>query len=140
MGIATKDFLRLGNVNFIEGNFIHYEFKKKYDLCFSLSNHFTIDGNLNANFESYVSKIFDLMNEGGILFFESHSIYSGDKDLDEKFLVASKYFHLEKFKMVKAFYKPDIDKLFAVFSKRATKAETGSTNFELAKARLKYEY
>ena len=37
MGEAVKSFLELQNVNFIHGDFISYEFQKKYDLIFSLS-------------------------------------------------------------------------------------------------------
>ena len=84
------------------------------ELC-KLKRHLkyaTIDGNLNIGFESYISKIFNTLNEEGILLFESHNINGDDKDMDVKFEIASKYFTLVKYKMVKAFFPQDIDKLF----------------------------
>ncbi|WP_340153098.1 class I SAM-dependent methyltransferase [uncultured Marivirga sp.] len=140
MGEATAKFLNISNVNFIEGDFTKFEFENKYDIVFSLSNHFTIDGNLNIGFESYISKIFNVLNNGGILFFESHNIYGDDKDLDLKFEIASKYFKLVKFKMVKAFFPQDIDKLFAVFEKLDKPGSPVKTTFNLEKAQKQYHY
>ena len=82
MGVETAKFLDISNINFIEGDYANYKFKKKYDIIFSLSNHFTIDGNLNIGFEDYIWKIFDNINNDGILFFESHDINGDDKDMD----------------------------------------------------------
>jgi len=140
MGEATIDFLNIQNVNFIVDDFINYNFSKKYDIVFSLSNHFTIDGNLNIGFESYISKIFSTLNDEGVLFFESHNINGDDKDMDLKFEIASKYFTLEKYKMVKAFFPQDIDKLFAVFKKRDVSGSPIKTNFILKNAKNKYTY
>jgi protein-L-isoaspartate O-methyltransferase len=140
MGEATIDFLNIQNVNFIVDDFIKYNFSKKYDLIFSLSNHFTIDGNLNIGFESYIRKIFNTLNVGGVLFFESHNINGDDKDMDLKFEIASKYFTLEKYKMVKAFFPQDIDKLFAVFKKRDVSGSPIKTNFILENAKKNYNY
>ena len=140
MGLATIDFLNVKNVNFIVADFIKYDFQKKYDVVVSLSNHFTIDGNLNIGFESYLSKIFDTLNEEGILLFESHDINGDDKDMDIKFEIASKYFTLLNYKMVKAFFPQDLDKLFAVFKKRDVAGEPIKTDFILVNAKKKYNY
>ena len=58
-----------------------------------MSNHFTIDSNLNINFESIIKKIFDALNTGGIMLFESHDINGDEKDMDTKFQIDSKVFH-----------------------------------------------
>lgn len=140
MGEATKKFLGLENVKFIRENFIKHNFEKKYDIIFSLSNHHTVDGNLNINFERYIKKIYQTLEDNGILFFESHDIDGGDADLAEKFKIASKYFELINHKMVEAFYDVDIDKLFAIFRRKNEKSEIESLDFSLEKARRKYHY
>ena len=140
MGKETSKFLKISNTDFIEGDFINHTFTKKYEIIFSLSNHFTIDGNLNIGFELYIQKIFNVMNNDGILFFESHDIKGDDNDLDLKFQIASKYFDLVEHKMVKAFYPADIDKLFAVFKKLDNPGEIQKNKFNLNKAKMKYKY
>lgn len=142
MGEAVKSHLGLNNLRFIEGNFIDHRFDEKFDAVFSLSNHFTIDGNLNIGFEEYIRKIYDIMNKGGILFFESHDINGDDSDLNEKFRIASRYFTLKKSKMVRSFYPADIDKLFAVFARKDEMLShiPENVNFDLANIRNKYEY
>lgn len=141
MGSVTKAFLGLKNVNFLEGDFTEYSFPNKYDLVFSLSNHFTIDGNLNVGFETYIEKIFNTMNKNGIMFFESHDINGDDADLNEKFVIASKYFKLEKYKMVRSFFPQDIDKLFAVFVRLDEKNYGPEKNyFDLEVAKNTYKY
>lgn len=140
MGVETAKFLDISNINFIEGDYANYKFKKKYDIIFSLSNHFTIDGNLNIGFEDYIWKIFDNINNDGILFFESHDINGDDKDMDLKFQIANKYFSLIDYKMVKAFYKADIDKLFAIFRKMDNPSNENKLDFKLEIAKHKYQY
>lgn len=140
MGKTTAEFLELNNVNFILGDFIKYNYVKKYDIIFSLSNHYTIDGNLNIDFDYFIAKIFNNLKSGGILFFESHNLNGDDKDITEKFKIASKYFELKNYKMVKAFYPQDIDKLFAIFMKVDEIREPQTLNFKLEDAKNKYKY
>lgn len=141
MGNETANFLNINNVNFLKGDFVTYEFSKKYDIIFSLSNHFTIDGNLNIGFESYIEKLFNNISINGILAFESHNINGDDSDLNDKFKIASKYFKLIKYKMVKSYFPQDIDKLFAVFIRLDEKKELPEKiNFDLDTARKKYNY
>lgn len=140
MGEDTKDYLQINNVHFLNDDFIIWEPKRKYDVVFSLSNHFTIDGNLNVSFEFYISKIFELMRPYGILLFESHNIWGDDKDIDLKFKIAAKYFQLKKHKMVRAFYPADIDKLFVVFERREKLKENADSSFRIIEAQHKYSY
>ena len=140
MGEETARFLDIKNVNFIKEDFITCQFKKQYDVIFSLSNHFTIDGNLNMDFDSYIKKVSDTLKDGGLLFFESHDIDGDDKDMDRKFKIAGKYFELVDYKMVSAFYSADIDKLFAVFRKLDKNGQIEKFEFNLQEARKKYHY
>lgn len=140
MGEETARFLGIKNVKFLKEDFISCQLQKQYDIVFSLSNHFTIDGNLNMDFESYIKKISDTLKAGGMLFFESHDIDGDDKDMDEKFKVAGKYFELLDYKMVAAFYSADIDKLFAIFRKLGEDEQVESSKFNLQEARKIYHY
>jgi len=140
MGEVTKKFLERENIEFISDDFIGHQFKSEYDVVFSLSNHHTIDGNLEMGFESYIKKIYEILGEDGILFFESHDIDGGDADLEEKFKIASKYFELVDHKMVRAFFDVDIDKLFAIFRRKNEKSGTALLDFSLDEARSKYHY
>ncbi len=140
MGIETAKYLELSNVNFICADFMTHAFDEGYDLILSLSNHFTIDGNLNVGFEDYIKKIYSISNENALLFFESHSIKGADSDLDAKFGIASKYFDLIKYKMVRAYYPADIDKLFAVFRKRNVAGGSQHLSFRLKEAMTRYDY
>ena len=60
--------------------------------------------------------------------------------MDIKFEIASKYFTLLKYKIVKAFFPQDIDKLFAVFKKRDIAGKPIKTDFILENAKQKYNY
>jgi hypothetical protein len=140
MGAEVVDFLGIKNVNLIQESFENFSADKRYDVVFSLSNHHTIDGQLNIPFHQYIEKIYDLTEPNGVLFFESHNIFSDDSDLEEKFLIASKFFTLEKHKMVNAFYDQDIDKLFAIFRRNSKIIDSPSLNFKLGEAYEKYVY
>ena len=136
----TKDFLNLDNVDFHAADFSAFTPSKKYDIVLSLSNHHTIDGNLDMDFEKYIIKIFDMLKNDGVLFFESHDINGDDRDMNEKFDIVEKYFILEKCKMVKKFFPSDIDKLFAVLRKRDNVQEQVRRSFDLDKYRHSYNY
>ncbi|MEZ5021701.1 MAG: methyltransferase domain-containing protein [Chitinophagales bacterium] len=56
MGETVAKYFDNKNISFVNADFITYNFDKKFDAVFSLSNHFTIDGNLNMNFEAYIKK------------------------------------------------------------------------------------
>lgn len=141
MAEETKKHLAIENVHFIKDDFATHEFEpQSYDVVFSLSNHYTIDGNLNKDFNFFITKIFEILKKDGILFFESHNVDGDDRDLEEKFRTASQYFDLVDNKMVRAFHEPDIDKLFAIFKKREAIGEPQSTGFNLEEAKNRYHY
>ncbi|BBP43050.1 class I SAM-dependent methyltransferase [Thiosulfativibrio zosterae] len=141
IGRATANHLDLKNVEFLDKDFQKFSSERRFDCVLSLSNHHTIDGGLNISFEQYINKIYNLMADGGILLFESHNVWVDDSDLAEKFKIASKYFELERSKMVEAFFKPDIDKLFAVFRRRDQIFNGDSLlNFDFSKAIEAYDF
>jgi SAM-dependent methyltransferase len=147
IGEDTAQFLGTKNVKFITADFSSFDTEKKYDAVFSLSNHHTIDGNLNMGFFRYSEKIFNLLKPGGVLFFESHNVWGDgnlgpgdDSDLDKKFEISGHFFEIIKHKMVHSFYPVDVDKLFVVFRRRLVRDPAFKTNFDLVTARKSYEY
>jgi SAM-dependent methyltransferase len=147
IGNDAAIYLETENVHFNTADFSTFKTGKKYDAVFSLSNHHTIDGNLNMNFYSYSEKIFNLLKSGGLLFFESHNVWGDgtlgpgdDSDMDKKFELCGQFFEILKYKMVSAFYPVDIDKLFVVFKRRQVQDPTFKTNFDLISARENYNY
>ena len=147
IGEDTAQYLRVKNARFMTADFASYDMQKKYDVVFSLSNHHTIDGNLNMGFLRYSEKIFNLLKPGGFLFFESHNVFGNgklgpgdDSDLDKKFELAGQFFQLVRHKMVRSFYPVDIDKLFAVFRRREIADPTARNNFDFLAARKSYQY
>lgn len=116
------------NVLFICGDFQQINFDEKYDICLSLSNHQTTDQNMSMVFSAYIQKIYNLLEPGGTLIFESHDINGpglglpgDDGDIINKIRIMSKYFYITKFKMIKCFLKhnvDDIDKLLLYMIKK----------------------
>ena len=71
MGAEVVDFLGIENVNLVQSSFENFFPEKKYDIVFSLSNHHTIDGNLNIPFSQYIEKIYNLTEPDGLLFLKA---------------------------------------------------------------------
>tara|TARA_B110001454_G_scaffold144320_1_gene133985 strand:+ start:2028 stop:2696 length:669 start_codon:yes stop_codon:yes gene_type:complete len=67
----TKDFLDVKNTTFLNSSFENYESDQKFDVIFSLANDETIDGNTKFTFKEYISKIYELLIEDGLLMFET---------------------------------------------------------------------
>lgn len=66
-----KDKFSFKKCNFIHGNFMNYNLKKKYDVILSLANHHTYDGGI-TNTKHYFNKIKSIINPGGEIYLESH--------------------------------------------------------------------
>ena len=67
----TKEFINIKNTEFVNSSFEDFESEEKYDVIFSLANDETIDGNTKFTFKEYISKICELLNEQGLLIFET---------------------------------------------------------------------
>lgn len=145
IGTDAAACLGRNNVTFICDNFGTFDTPECFDVVLSLSNHHTIDGNLDLDFERYVRKVHDLMNDDGYLFFESHNVWGpgkggpgDDGDMEKKFATLNHYFEIERWRMVECFLPPlDIDKLFIVAKKVHSPSQI---TFNLAQARDRYGY
>ena len=101
----TRDFLKIDNVNFYTSSFEEFEPKRKYDFVFSLANDETVDGLTKFTFTEYTQKIADLLNERGILAFESQAkdaYYL--KKFESKLEILKKNFNVLEQKIVKSEY------------------------------------
>lgn len=144
----TQKYLNIRNARFSTADFTRVTVSEMYDVVFSLSNHHTIDGNLNMGFENYIRKIFSCLKVDGLLFFESHNVWGDgklgpgdDSNLDDKFDIAEQYFEVLKCKMVRCFYPGvDIDKLFVVMKRRPEPDSTIKRRLHLEQTKKSYEY
>lgn len=67
-----KEFLEYENINFFKVPFEDYKPNNKFDTILSLANHSTYDGNTKQNLDQYFKKIASLLEDSGVLIFESH--------------------------------------------------------------------
>lgn len=147
IALETRDFLRLRNVDIVEGDFSEFLSEQKFDVILSFSNHHTIDGNLDMGFEKYIEKIVDLLKPGGHLLFESHNVFAAgeggvgdDGDMEIKVSIMNKHFDILRYRMVKCYLKhavEDLDKLFIVAQKSDSPEPI---KFSLPQAINKYHY
>ena len=98
----TKNYLGLENAKFTNSSFEEFKTDERFDLIFSLANDSTIDDNTKFNFSEYIQKILDLLNDGGIVIFESQAIDTMvSEKFEEKFrFLDGKFEVLEKRKIV----------------------------------------
>lgn len=143
----TATHLRLGNVDVVDADFTGWETDRRFDVALSLSNHHTIDGNLDMGFAKYIGKIAGLLRPGGWLLFESHNVFAegkggvgDDGDMEAKVAIMNRWFTIERYRMVHCFLEhgvDDLDKLFIV----ARKSERPEPcDFRLPEAIKKYSY
>ena len=105
----TKKFLRIANVNFYSSRFEDFKPNHNYDVIFSLANDETIDGNTKFTFEEYIQKIYNLLNENGLLMFETVSPDTYEPKLFQpKLKLLKKKFIVLEDKMVKSEYPKNV--------------------------------
>ena len=115
----TKDFLKIDNVNFYTSSFEEFKPKRRYDLIFSLANDETIDGLTKFTFAEYIQKIADLLNEHGILAFESQAkdaYYI--KKFESKLEIMKKNFDVLEQRIVKSEYPVNVPKRYFLILQR----------------------
>lgn len=148
IGRTTAAAVGQHNVHYEVADFTTWQPRQRYDVVLSFANHCTIDGNLSVEFESFVAKLWQLVNDDGWLLFESHNVFGpgagkpgDDGDLDAKFEVMERYFELVDSKMTRAFVpSQDIDKLFVVLRRRPAVLASVQRQMNLAEARTRYDY
>ena len=118
----TKDFLKINNVNFYTSSFEEFKTKRKYDLIFSLANDETIDGLTKFTFTEYIQKIANLLNEHGILAFESQAkdAYYLEK-FKPKLEIMEKNFDVLEQKIVKSEYPVNVPKRYFLILQKKSK-------------------
>jgi hypothetical protein len=74
IGETTAKYTGVGDkVRFFDCKFEDFISDRTYDLVFSLAAFFTADGRERENAQAYFGRIFDFLNPGGRLFYESTS-------------------------------------------------------------------
>ena len=68
----VRDYLNIENIKFICGDFMKYNFEKKFEVILSLANHSTFDKGINDT-NYYFEKVGKILEKKGILILESHS-------------------------------------------------------------------
>lgn len=92
----VKDFLKIQNTAFHNSSFETFTTDKKYDIVYSFANDSTIDANTTFNFSEYVNKILRLLENNGLLIFESQA---ADNMPPEKFTLKFNFLS-SKFKIL----------------------------------------
>ena len=141
----TAAYLGVRNTEFVDADFASYTGEGPFDVVLSLSNHHTIDGNLDMGFERHVARIAELLRSDGVMLFESHNVFGpgmggvgDDGDMERKMEIITMHFRVVRYRMVRRFMKHgDIDKLFIVAQKSD---EPAPMAFDLNEARQNYEW
>ena len=143
----AAEYLGVKNLSILGSDFASYVTDQTFDVVLSLSNHHTIDGNLNMGFEGHIVRIANLLRPGGVMLFESHNVFApgtsgegDDGDMNDKVAIICKYFQVERYRMVHCFLRhgiEDMDKLFIVARKSDAPEKIP---FDLTLARTNYEW
>jgi predicted TPR repeat methyltransferase len=119
IGMDTKEYLEIKNLDFHNLSFEKFETDKKYDIIFSLANDNTIDGRTEFTFIEYITKIQNLLKLNGLLMWETVSMDTYDPELfDPKRKIFEKSFNLLEERMVKSEYPVNVpERRFLVLQK-----------------------
>jgi SAM-dependent methyltransferase len=80
IGEVVAAYLRVENVHLFTSEFENWDSDGRYEVILSFANHSTYDQQTRQNVESYFKKCDALLEEGGLLVFESHAPdFEGDK-------------------------------------------------------------
>ncbi len=72
--------LEINNVRLFASAFEATSFQDRFGAVLSFANHTTFDGNTKQSVESYFRRCYDLIEDGGLFLFESHTpSYEGDR-------------------------------------------------------------
>jgi SAM-dependent methyltransferase len=98
----------------ITSNYLNFESTEKFDVILSFANHSTYDGNTEYTIKSYLEKIRNFLEPGGLLLFESHApLYEGEGLLKVCNLISEK-FVIKSNKIIKTGSFLDKDRTFLV--------------------------
>jgi len=85
IGNDCANFLNLTDqVNLTKCSFQDFKTAKQYSAIFSFAVHWTSDQRHRPDFDAYMQRMYELLVDGGLLFFESHGFEVGSKDFHER--------------------------------------------------------
>ena len=115
----VKEFLEISNVKFVCSKFEDFEHGENFDIICSFANDSTIDGNTSFNFKEYVKKIYNLLNQDGLVFFESQALDAFVPGaFNEKRQFLKDYFEILEEKKVRSEYPVNVpERIFLVLKK-----------------------
>ena len=93
---------------------------EKYDVVFSLANDETIDGNTKFTFTEYIEKITNILNDNGILIFESQAADAYDKSkFKPKIELLNEKFNIIEDRIVLSEYPVNVpERIFLILEKK----------------------
>ena len=120
IGKDVSEFLGIENVTFHQMDFLEFKPGGNYSLIMSFANHKTIDGNMDPDLRDYFLRLYDMLEDDGVLLFETHQ-YDNDSDefhacvesLSELFPICRK--------LDIPATKDDVRRIFYVFDKKVMK-------------------
>jgi len=117
----VKEFLNRENAEFFCSKFENFESQENYDIVCSFANDSTIDGNTDFNFIQYIKKICKLLEDDGILIFESQALDAFvPGGFDKKREILNEYFEKLEERKVKSEYPANVpERIFLVLKKRS---------------------
>jgi SAM-dependent methyltransferase len=85
IGRAVTDFLELSHkIRLFQDSFLLFQPTKKYSVIFSFAAYWTDDGLLRPDFDLYMRKMHELLYDGGIIIFETHSNDANNPEFHKK--------------------------------------------------------
>jgi cyclopropane fatty-acyl-phospholipid synthase-like methyltransferase len=101
-GNEVKEYLGCENIDFEISSFEEYDPQDAcFDVVLSLANHSTFDGNTRQTVHDYFDKISGLLNEDGVLIFESHPPQIEPKEkLGETLSIIESFFDIQEMPQV----------------------------------------
>ena len=97
----TKLYLGINNTDFVKSSFEGLKPQPMYDVILSFANHATFDKNTKQDIRSYFQKIASILNDGGMLVFESHPPDFEDKTkLESVINVIKTIFYIDDIKQL----------------------------------------
>jgi SAM-dependent methyltransferase len=115
----TKSYLKINNTDFIKSSFEDLQPQPMYDVVLSFANHATFDKNTKQDISSYFQKIASILNDDGMLVFESHPPDFEDKTkLENVINVIKTIFHIDDIKQLPLRGFLDKGRTYAIASKK----------------------
>lgn len=117
IGKDVSTFLGIENVSFHQMDFLEFKSSGKYDLIMSFANHKTIDGNMDPDLRDYFLRLYDMLEDDGVLLFETHQYDNDSPEFHACVDSLSELFPIRRKQDIPA-TKDDVRRIFYVFDKK----------------------